>query len=159
MNVAIFWDIALCSPYVNQRFGRTYQPSNKPVCSRWLGTHYTEDDNINGLFFVQSEMVETEQEWPMRWVGRPIQQQGQYAKEIRSIGFCQWYINITITILNIICCPVFYLKHGVLCRCLKQRHINKIYRFVHILQETHYVSASSRQVNATSIYRFVMMAY
>jgi hypothetical protein len=24
MNVAIFWDIAPCSPYVNQRFGGTY---------------------------------------------------------------------------------------------------------------------------------------
>jgi hypothetical protein len=23
-NVAIFWDIAPCSPYVNRRFGRTY---------------------------------------------------------------------------------------------------------------------------------------
>jgi hypothetical protein len=24
MNVAIFWDIALCNPYVNRRFGRKY---------------------------------------------------------------------------------------------------------------------------------------
>jgi hypothetical protein len=24
MNVAIFWDIAPCSPYVNRRFGETY---------------------------------------------------------------------------------------------------------------------------------------
>jgi hypothetical protein len=24
MNVAIFWDIAPCSPYVNLRFGATY---------------------------------------------------------------------------------------------------------------------------------------
>jgi hypothetical protein len=30
--------------------------------------------------------------------------------EIRSTGFCRWYINITITILDILYLPVFYLK-------------------------------------------------
>jgi hypothetical protein len=29
---------------------------------------------------------------------------------IRSIGLWRWYINMTITVLNIIHCPVFYLK-------------------------------------------------
>jgi hypothetical protein len=24
MNIAVFWDIAPCSPYVNRRFGETY---------------------------------------------------------------------------------------------------------------------------------------
>jgi hypothetical protein len=44
-NVAIFWDIALCSKYVNRHFGGTttcifrveYQPSKKPTCSRLQG--------------------------------------------------------------------------------------------------------------------------
>jgi hypothetical protein len=26
LNVAIFWDVTLCSPYVNQRFVGTYHP-------------------------------------------------------------------------------------------------------------------------------------
>jgi hypothetical protein len=30
-----------------------------------------------------------------------------------SIGLWRWYINITITILNFILCPVLYLKHSV----------------------------------------------
>jgi hypothetical protein len=29
------------------------------------------------------------------------------------IGLWQWYINITITVLHIIHCPAFYLKHDV----------------------------------------------
>jgi hypothetical protein len=37
---------------------------------------------------------------------------------------------------------IFYLKHRVSCRCLKQKNVNKIYRFVHSSQETHYVSAT-----------------
>jgi hypothetical protein len=36
---------------------------------------------------------------------------------------------------------LFYLKHDVSCRCLKQRNV-KIYRFVRTSQETHYVSAT-----------------
>jgi hypothetical protein len=42
MNVALFWDIAPCSPYVNRRFGGIYHiyrvenhPSKEPRCSRW----------------------------------------------------------------------------------------------------------------------------
>jgi hypothetical protein len=31
----------------------------------------------------------------------------------RSVGLRQWFIDITVTILEIIYCPVFYLKHGV----------------------------------------------
>jgi hypothetical protein len=34
-------------------------------------------------------------------------------KFLRSIGLWRWYINITITILDIIHRPVFYLKHDV----------------------------------------------
>jgi hypothetical protein len=30
-----------------------------------------------------------------------------------SIGLCQWYVNVTITILDIIHSPVFYLKDDV----------------------------------------------
>jgi hypothetical protein len=49
---------------------------------------------------------------------------------IRSIGLWQWYINITITILDIFHCTVVYLKHDVSCRYLKQMNVNKIYRFL-----------------------------
>jgi hypothetical protein len=38
---------------------------------------------------------------------------------------------------------IFYSKHDVSCRCLKQRNVNKIYRFVRTSQEAHYVSATS----------------
>jgi hypothetical protein len=31
---------------------------------------------------------------------------------MRSVGLWRWYINITVTILDIIRRPVFYLKHG-----------------------------------------------
>jgi hypothetical protein len=31
---------------------------------------------------------------------------------LRSLGLWRWYINITITILDIIHRPVFYLKHN-----------------------------------------------
>jgi hypothetical protein len=34
-------------------------------------------------------------------------------RQARSMGLCQWYINITLTFLNIIHRPVFYLKHDV----------------------------------------------
>jgi hypothetical protein len=34
----------------------------------------------------------------------------QSATDVRSIGLWRWYINITITILEIIHRPVFYLK-------------------------------------------------
>jgi hypothetical protein len=45
MNVAAFWDIAPCSPYVNRRFRGTItyifrvknQPSKTPAGRRWLG--------------------------------------------------------------------------------------------------------------------------
>jgi hypothetical protein len=44
MNIAIIWNIASCSPYVNRRFGGIIpsifkvesQPSKKPECSRRL---------------------------------------------------------------------------------------------------------------------------
>jgi hypothetical protein len=47
-----------------------------------------------------------------------------------SIVLWRWYINITITNLDIIHRPVFYLKHDLSRRSLKQRNVNKIYRFV-----------------------------
>jgi hypothetical protein len=62
---------------------------------------------------------------------------------LRSLGLWRWYINTTIKIPVIVHCPVFYLKHDVSCRCLKQRNVNKIYRFVRTSQETHYVSITS----------------
>jgi hypothetical protein len=36
MNVAIFWDIALCSPYVNRRFGGRYHPISPATCCSLL---------------------------------------------------------------------------------------------------------------------------
>jgi hypothetical protein len=48
---------------------------------------------------------------------------------MRSIGLWRWYINVTIPVLDIICGPVFYLKH--------------IVGNVRTSQETHYVSATS----------------
>jgi hypothetical protein len=62
------------------------------------------------------------------------------------IALRRWYINMTITILGIIHRPVFYLKQDVSCRCLKQKNVNKIYRFVLTSQETNYVSATSYEV-------------
>jgi hypothetical protein len=53
------------------------------------------------------------------------------------------YRFVTITVLDIIVCPVFYLKHDVSCRCLEQRNVNKTYRRVRTSPETHYVSATS----------------
>jgi hypothetical protein len=44
----------------------------------------------------------------------------------KTLYLWRWYINITITVLDIIHRPVFYLKHDVSCRCLKQRNVNKI---------------------------------
>jgi hypothetical protein len=49
MNVAIFWDIEPCSPYVNRRFGGTYHlhlqvwksAEQETACSRCLGRHLT----------------------------------------------------------------------------------------------------------------------
>jgi hypothetical protein len=45
---------------------------------------------------------------------RDAQYQGQWMEDIlyvlRSIGLWRWYINVTITILDIIHYPVFYLK-------------------------------------------------
>jgi hypothetical protein len=72
------------------------------------------------------------------------------AQQVNAIYRFVTYINITIIILDIIHRPAFYLKHDVSCRCLKQKNINKIYRFVRTSQET-------QQVNAT--YRFVSIVY
>jgi hypothetical protein len=46
--------------------------------------------------------------------------------------------------MDIINRPICYLKHDVLCRCLKQRSVNKVYMFVRTSQETHYVTATSQ---------------
>jgi hypothetical protein len=46
---------------------------------------------------------------------------------LRSLGLWRWYINIAVTILDSIHRPVFYLKHDVSCRCVKQKNVNKIY--------------------------------
>jgi hypothetical protein len=62
---------------------------------------------------------------------------------VKPIGLWRWYINITITILDIIHRPVFYLKHDVSCRCFKQRNVNKIYRFVRTSQETFPLESNS----------------
>jgi hypothetical protein len=64
-----------------------------------------------------------------------------------SIGLWRWYINITITILDIICRPVLYLK-------LKW---TQLYRFVPTSPEIMIILCEAQQVNA--IYRFVMMVY
>jgi hypothetical protein len=62
---------------------------------------------------------------------------------MRCIGLWRRYINIIITILDIINRTVFYLKHKI--------------GNVRTSQEKHYVSATSQEVN--SIYRFVTMVY
>jgi hypothetical protein len=54
-----------------------------------------------------------------------------------SIGLWRLYINITITILDIILRPVFYLK----------LNSTQLYKFDRTSQETHYVSATSPTVN------------
>jgi hypothetical protein len=56
-----------------------------------------------------------------------------------SIGLWRWYINVTITILDIIHLLTFYLNHDVSYRCLKQRNVSKIYRFVRTSEETYYL--------------------
>jgi hypothetical protein len=43
----------------------------------------------------------------------PLKLNGHYTKLLLSIGLWRWYIDITITILDIIHRPVFYLKHDV----------------------------------------------
>jgi hypothetical protein len=55
-----------------------------------------------------------------------------------SIGLWQWYITLTILIVDIIQLYIFYLK-------LNSTQLNsaQLYRFVRISQETHYVSATS----------------
>jgi hypothetical protein len=51
--------------------------------------------------------------------------------EVKSIGLWRWYINITITILDIIYRLVFYLKHGLsetgFCLPLQVAHLSKIH--------------------------------
>jgi hypothetical protein len=61
---------------------------------------------------------------------------------MRSIGLWQWYINIPITILNIIHCPVFYLK---------QKMDN-----VRTALEIHYFSATepNRLMRTTGLWRW-----
>jgi hypothetical protein len=63
LNVAIFWDIDLCTPYMNWRFGRMHtsifrvknQPIKKPACSRWLGNKLASQDTsyigFRGCFY------------------------------------------------------------------------------------------------------------
>jgi hypothetical protein len=57
---------------------------------------------------------------------------------MRSTAFWRWFINITVTIMDIIHRPVFYLKHAM---------IN-----VRTSQETHYVSF--RKLDSVSVFRF-----
>jgi hypothetical protein len=72
---------------------------------------------------------------------RPLLEHAHMVYIVRSVALQQWYTNITITILDFI--NFFYLKHDVSSKCLKQRNVNKIYRFVRTSQETHYISATS----------------
>jgi hypothetical protein len=63
---------------------------------------------------------------------------------LRSTGLWRWYINITITILEIIHRPVFYLQLNTISLYIPHRkHITS--------------PLLDKQVNA--IYRFVMMVY
>jgi hypothetical protein len=54
MNVAIFWDIALCSPYMEERitsiFGVENRPNKKPECSKWrCGIRCSWDFSLSGV--------------------------------------------------------------------------------------------------------------
>jgi hypothetical protein len=62
---------------------------------------------------------------------------------VRPVSVWRWYINITITVLDIIHRRVFYLKHKM--------------DNVRTSQEARYISAKVQPVNA--IYRFVTMVY
>jgi hypothetical protein len=48
MNVAIFWDLAPCSPYVNRRFGGTY---HLHLQGRKSLRQETSDQQVAGLIF------------------------------------------------------------------------------------------------------------
>jgi hypothetical protein len=52
-------------------------------------------------------------------------------KKVPTIGLWRWYINVTLTILDIIHRPVFISNS------------TQLYRFVRTSQETHYVSVTS----------------
>jgi hypothetical protein len=62
---------------------------------------------------------------------------------VRATGLWRWYINVTITTVDIIDRPVFDLKHTV--------------GNVRTSQETHTSPVPTQQNNA--IYRFVKMVY
>jgi hypothetical protein len=65
--------------------------------------------------------------------GNTLRLRYESSRLMPSIGLWRWYINITITILDIIHRPVFCLKLNSTQHC----------RVVHASQETHYVSLTS----------------
>jgi hypothetical protein len=50
MNVAIFWDLALCSSYVNRRYGGTH--SVEPPSARWFLARLSFDSEDGGDMFL-----------------------------------------------------------------------------------------------------------
>jgi hypothetical protein len=72
MNVAIFWDIAPCSPYLNQRFEGTYQlhlEGKKSLPARCFIARLISDPEDGGDTFLRniSSNTENTELYPRRW--------------------------------------------------------------------------------------------